>query len=357
MPTTFLLLGGSHPHSRGHLATLRLSPRVDRFWIWDPDLRVAMALGEEAGPKLAGVSADLRSLLSENAQFALVCRRNDENPETVIAALRAGKHVLSEKPMALTSAALRPVLEESIRAGVALGVYYPWRCHPAAQDLRGFVQHGLFGRLLALEARMVTSQVKFRDPSHWLFQRRYSGGGVLHWLGCHYFDLLRYLTGEEVTHVSALAGTLNGFPLDVEDTASVSMRWTSGAIGTLTAGYHLARSRGGYTGAAFDSYLAARGLEGSFRWAPTRKDEVVAVESVHPHWSCAPERELRYQLEPSDAYGGSYGMEFLHRFIDSATLGRPVPAGGEDALRMLEWVEAAYRSAESGKTVALAPSR
>ncbi|MCC2669075.1 MAG: dehydrogenase [Armatimonadetes bacterium] len=354
MPTTFVLLGCTHPHSRGHLATLRLSPRVDRFWIWDPDLRAAMALGEHAGPKLAGVSADLTSILREGSQFALVCRRNDENPATVIAALRAGKHVLSEKPMAITSEALRPVLDEALRAGVALGVYYPWRCHPAAQDLQALIRQGVLGRLLAMEARMVTSQVKFRDPEHWLFRRRYSGGGVLHWLGCHYFDLLRYLSGEEVTHVSALTGVLNGFPIEVEDTASVSMRWSSGAIGTLTAGYHLARSGGGYFGAAYDTYLAARGMEGSFRWAPTRANEVVAVESAHPSWSAAPERELRYQLEPSEAYGGRYGMEFLHRFIDSATSGRAVPAGGEDALRMLEWVEAVYRSAESGETVRLA---
>ncbi|MGV3722710.1 MAG: Gfo/Idh/MocA family protein [Actinomycetota bacterium] len=353
MAANFALLGCAHPHSRGHLATLRTSPEVDHFWLWDPDLAAAEKLAEQAGPKLAGVTGDLSLALREEVEFALVCRPNDENPETVVAAARAGKHVLSEKPMATAAANLRPVLEEVRAAGISLGVCYPWRRHPAARDLHALIGRGVLGRLLATEARMVTSQVKFRDPSHWLFSRDRGGGGILHWLGCHYFDLLRFLTGEEVAQVTALTGTLNGYPLEVEDTAAVAMRWSSGALGTLTAGYALPRSGSGYFGAAYDTYLAARGMDGNFRWSPTRADEVVQIESVHPDWAAAPERELRYHLEPSEAYGGSYGLEFMHAFIANARAGLPQGAGGEDALRVLEWVEAVYQSARTGSSVEL----
>lgn len=353
MAVTFALLGCAHPHSKGHLASLRISPEVEQIWLWDPDLAAAERLSAEAGPKLAGVTGELSSALREDVGFALVCRPNNENPEIVIAAARAGKHVLSEKPMATTAANLRPVLEEVRAAGVSLGVCYPWRRHPAARDLNAFIRQGVLGRLLATEARMVTSQVKFRDPSHWLFSRERGGGGILHWLGCHYFDLLRYLTGEEVTHVTALTGTLNGYSLEVEDTAAVAMRWSSGALGTFAAGYALPRSGAGYFGAAYDTYLAARGMDGNFRWTPTRADEVVQVESAHPDWAAAPERELRYRLEPSEAYGGSYGLEFLHAFIANARAGRPQVAGGADALRVLEWVEAVYQCAETGVSVEL----
>jgi predicted dehydrogenase len=356
MPATFALLGCTHPHSRGHLATLRLLPEVERIWLWDPDRAAAEKLAEEAGPKLAGVTDDLAVALREEVEFALVCRRNDETPDTVVAAARAGKHIMSEKPMATTAARLRPVLEEVAATGVTLGVCYPWRCHPAARDLSALVRGGLLGRLLATEARMVTSQVRYRDPSHWLFSREHGGGGILHWLGCHFLDLLRFLTGEEVTHVSALTGTLNGFPLEVEDTASVSMRWNSGAIGSFTAGYHLPRSTAGYSGAAYDTYLAARGLEGRFHWRPTHAEEAVYVESTHPDWATAPEREFRYRLEPTEAYGGAYGLEFVRHFIHAAREGRSPIAGGTDALRVLEWVEAAYLSARTQTTVPLTVS-
>jgi len=353
MQANFALLGCTHPHSRGHLATLRISPEIDRFWLWDPDRAAAEKLAEQAGPKLAGVTNDLSAALRDEVGFALVCRSNEVNPETVVAAARAGKHVLSEKPMATTAANLRPVLDEVRDAGVSLGVCYPWRRHPAARDLNALIGRGTLGRLLATEARMVTSQVKFRDPSHWLFSRERGGGGILHWLGCHYFDLLRYLTGEEVVQVTALTGTLNGFPLEVEDTAAVAMRWSSGALGTFSAGYHLPRSGSGYFGAAYDTYLAARGLDGNFRWSPTRADEVVHLESTHPEWAASPERELRYRIEPCEAYGGSYGLEFMHAFIHAARTGQPQIAGGIDALRVLEWVEAVYHSAQTGQTVSL----
>lgn len=347
------LLDCTHPHSRLHLGTLRVSPLVDRFWLWDPDLASAESLGRDAGPRLAGATNDLGRALSDEVEFALVCRRNDVNPETVLAAARAGKHVLSEKPMARSASEVRALLGEVSRTGVSLGVYYPWRCHPASRDLRGLFQAGVFGRLLAAEARMVTSQVRFRDPSHWLFSREYGGGGILHWLGCHYFDLLRFLIGEEVTSVSALTGTLNGAPIDVEDTAAVAMRFASGALGSFTAGYHLPRSTSGYSGAAYDTYLAARGMDGRFSWAPTRTEEALRLESVHPSFAAAPEREMRYRLEPSEAYCGSWGMELLHRFIDDARAGSPHVAGGQDALRVLEWVEAVYESAATGQAVAL----
>ena len=357
MAAVFALLGCTHPHSRMHLSSLRVSPEVDRVWLWDPDRAAAEALGEAAGAKLAGTTDDLDAALREEVEFALVCRSNEVNPETVAAAALSGKHVLSEKPMATTAAVLRPVLAEVSQAGVALGVCYPWRCHPASRDLRRMVEQGLLGRLIATEARMVTSQVRNRDPGHWLFTRSRGGGGILHWLGCHFLDLLRYLLHDEVTHVSALTGTLGGCDVEVEDTATVSMRWASGALGTFAAGYHLPRSSSGYSGAAYDTSLNARGVLGRFDWQPTRSEEEIRVESVHPEWAGAPERRYHYSLEESEAYGGRYGLEFLHAFIRNARDGQPQVAGGEDALRVLEWLEAVYRSAESGRGVEVGRSK
>jgi predicted dehydrogenase len=345
---TFALLGCTHPHSRMHLATLRLAPEVRRVILWDPEPAAAEALAPHAGVKFARATDDLPSALGEEVEFALVCRRNDETPDAIVAAARAGKHVLSEKPTATTAARLRPVLREVREAGVALGVCYPWRCHPAAVELRRLIGEGTLGLPLAVEARMVTSQVRFRDPGHWLFTRQHGGGGILHWLGCHFFDLLRFLLQDEVTEVRALAATLSGQPIEVEDTAAVAMRWRSGALGTFAAGYHLPRSAAGYSGASYDTYLAVRGLDGNFRWEPTRAEETVRVESVREDWAGAPEREFRYRLEPSEAYAGRYGLEFLRLFVANARAGVPQVAGGEDALRVLEWLDAVYEAAAGG---------
>ncbi len=353
MPTHFTLLGCTHPHSRGHLNTLRLSPQVDGFRLWDPDRAAAEKLAQDAGPKLLGVTDDLAAALGDAAEFVVVCRRNDESPETLIAAARAGKHIFSEKPMAVSAAALAPVLAEVRAAGVGLGVCYQWRGHPAALDLQARVREGILGDLMAVEARMVTSQVRFRDPSHWLFSRSRAGGGILHWLGCHWLDLIRFVSEDEITHVTALTGVRGGSDIEVEDTAAVALRFRSGALGTYTAGYHLPRSSAGYYGATYDTYLGLRGRLGYAAWAPTHADQPIRVESAAPAWAGAPVREFQYRQEPCEAYGGAHGLEFFHNFMADARAGREPLAGGADALKVLEWLDAVYESAATGSTVAL----
>ena len=354
-PVEFAVLGCSHPHARAHVGTLRSTPEVRRIHLWDPERSAAEALAPEAGEKLAVATDDLASLLTNDAiGFALVCRENDVNPETAIQAAEAGKHIFSEKPVARGVAELLPVLEAVRRAGVALGVCYQWRRHPASVELRRLRSAGVFGELMAVEARMVTSQVKFRNPEHWLFKRERAGGGILSWLGCHWLDLLRFILQDEVAAVSAMTGVRGGFPITVEDTAAVAMRWRSGALGTFHAGYHLPLSIPGYNAASYDGYLAVRGQQGNFWWDPTGSATVVHLESAHPDFLGAPKRELGYDIEPAKAYGGRYGLEFLREFIADALAGRPPRAGGEDALRVLQFCEAVQRSQETGRQVELA---
>jgi len=95
---------------------------------------------------------------------------------------------------------------------------------------------------------MVTSQVKSRNPKHWLFDRSISGGGILSWLGGHYIDLLCYVMDADIVSVSAVVDTLSGEDIDVEDVASLSFRFSNGALGRLQAGYQLSISGAGYMG-------------------------------------------------------------------------------------------------------------
>src|SRR5438067_213312 len=136
-PASFALLGCSHPHSRWHLATLRLLPEVAGIWLWDRDPEAARILEPDAGDHCRGVTADLSSLLErDDPEFVLIACRNDETPELVSRAARAGKHILCEKPMAVAPEALLPALEAVREAGITLGVHYPWRTHPISRDVR-----------------------------------------------------------------------------------------------------------------------------------------------------------------------------------------------------------------------------
>ena len=82
------------------------------------------------------------------------------------------------------------------------------------QDLKQFIDQGVFGAPLSLESRLVTTQVRpgSRDPSHFMFTAANDteGGGVLHMLGGHYLELMRHLLQCEVKTVQALAGAAGG---------------------------------------------------------------------------------------------------------------------------------------------------
>ena len=140
----------------------------------------------------------------------------------------------------------------------------------------------------------------------------------------------------------------------MEDTATLALRFASGALGTFHAGYLLPRSKAGYQGASYDTQIAVRGTEGRFNWEPMAAEPVARLESVVPQWVGAPQREIRYSMEPCDAYGGRFGLELVREFIQAARAGVTPPATGEDALRVLQLVAAAYESAATGRRVAVA---
>lgn len=368
-------LGVTHPHSAPHLRTLELLDEVVAVVPWDEDESAVERLRNDAHPKLETAGSTFEQIMErKDVPIVVSLATNDRNPDWVVRAAKAGKHILTEKPVAASSGDLAPVLDAVRGAGVRLGVYYTWRSNPIVNDLRAMIEQGVIGKLLSVEGRMVTSQVRFRDPAHWLFQKRISGGGILSWLACHWIDAIRYITKEEVTAVSAMVDTLNGQPIDVEDTAGMLMRLGSGAIATLHAGYLLPISPAGYLSGSYDTYLSFRGLEGNITWYPTEEDRPVVVESTSEIWRSTPRRELKYVVAETDAYGGQYGQDFVGQFIASAMRGDPPvsmasmadsaspasmpgPAGpaddGENALRVLRIIEAAYQSSETGRMVSL----
>ena len=346
------LLGVTHPHALAHLRTLELLDEVESVAVWDEDDAVVDRLINENREKVETTTDTLEHLLNRADVPIVYCLgANNRNADLIIRAAAAGKHIITEKPVAENTREIERAVAAVRRAGVHMEVCYTWRFNPVARDIRSMIQNGVLGKLMSVEARMVTSQVHFRDPSHWLFNKSVAGGGILSWLGCHWIDLVRYITDDEVETVSAITDTLNGASIDVEDTAAVVMQMKSRALATLHAGYLLPQSDSGYMNASYDTYLSFRGLSGNISWYPTEPEKSVIVESVAPAWHNAPRRELRYYTAETEAYGGRYGQDFVRHFIRSAMRKDPAPANGENALRVMQIIEAAYESSGTGRTV------
>jgi len=354
MGITVAMVGLTHPHSAAHLRTLHALDVVDEVLLYDPDAEAReRAIAE--WPKAQRGYADLEALLNRvDVPIVFVATANDVAPAIVMEAAKAGKHILCEKPCARSAKDMEPVLETLQQTGARFAVCYVWRANPGVVEMRDLVARGAIGSLTSVELRMITTQVRMRDPSHWLFRRNVAGGGILSWLGCHWLDLLRYVSQEEVVAVSALLGTLSGENIDVEDVASVSLQLSGGALGSLHAGYVLASGRLGYEKAGYDMAVIFRGTAGTLRLDGERGAQIVTLESQARGWRTAPRQVFRYTLPDVPAYGGAHGLAFVEQFI-SAALNKDgeIPASAEDAMQVLRILDAIYRSAESERVVRL----
>ncbi len=351
-PVRVGLFGVTHPHSIAHLKTLQVSSLVSGIVLFDDDANAVAQVAEDFGDKIEATYSDLSQLLrTENFSIGIADFETHRNADLCLRLIDQGVHILSEKPIAINSEKLEQVVTAAAAANLRLGVMYQNRLHPTAVEARRLVGQGMIGRPTGCEARLITSQVRFRNPEHWLFDREKSGGGMLSWLACHTIDLLTYVLSDDITEVSAITDTLSGEDIDVEDVASVSFRFRSGLIGSIQAGYQLSMSRQGYMGPNYEGYIGFRGTQGRLFWIPFGGAPTLHAESIHPRWQGAPVRTIDFELPDLDCYGGSYGLQFLEAFLRSTRGEGEPPASGQDALKMARIIEAAYESSESGMRV------
>ena len=352
-PVSAALLGVEHPHSLAHLRTLQQLPEVTRIYLWDESEEALARVSKELPDKVAGTFTNLDELLAlPDLYFVIASVRNEIGKDVFTRAFEAGKHVMAEKPVGRNAAETMAVLAASKKARRNLGVCYQNRSNAVIQEAKRIVAAGALGPLMTVEMRMITTAVRFRKPESWMFSKEKAGGGMLTWLGCHYIDLMRYMTGDEIISVQAEVATRSGENVDVEDVAVLSMRLKSGAIASLHVGYILALAGSGYHNpAGYDTYIGLNGRQGRIHWSAPGSPSELKAESVHPDWAGAPQWSSQYVAGASPAYGGKAGEAFIRDFIQASQEGRPAWTTGEDALMVARIVDAAYESSATGKRV------
>jgi 1,5-anhydro-D-fructose reductase (1,5-anhydro-D-mannitol-forming) len=155
-------------------------------------------------------------------------------PQT-IQALRAGKHVLCEKPMAMNEEEARTMVEAAERGGKLFGVAYYRRCYPKIQRAKELIAAGAIGKPVYAE---LTNHMWFDGSGHrgWLFDPAKSGGGPLFDIASHRIDVLNFLFGQPV-HVSGqLSNVVHHYA--VEDNATVMIEYETGVRGVVDVRWH-----------------------------------------------------------------------------------------------------------------------
>ena len=341
-----------NPHSLMHARTLEALPEVDAVHLCRLG-RGNMEEVEKQTAKTATRTDRLDELLRRDVDALMVSVRNDECPPILDAAVDAGKPALFEKPGALTAGRLQSIADAARKKNLTMGTVLTFRNDPVILDVKRAIRDGALGDVMAVESRQVTSQVRYRDPTFWLFDKAKAGSGILSWLGCHHIDALCYLLDSRIESVAAMLDTKNPFPIDVEDTACLLMKFSNGVIGTMHAGYHLVGSSAGYSGAAYDAFLAVRGTDGSAR-IPLSERGGYSVNSIADGWAAGGERHHAFTLPESPAYGGVAGEEFVRQFLIASRDGSPALAPIESIVHVLHVIEAAIEASASSRTVDVA---
>jgi predicted dehydrogenase len=162
---------------------------------------------------------------------------NADHYEQVLAAARAGKHILSDKPLAMNSKQAEEMVAVCKENNVQLSVNYVYRFHPLIEKSRELIENQTIGKLLSVNANFNTN---LPPDDNFRFHKDLSGGGVMRDLGTHMIDLLRFLNGE-VEPISCVMDNLL-YRIEVEDFATALLRFTNGGYATFNVSSNAARA-------------------------------------------------------------------------------------------------------------------
>lgn len=259
-----------------------------------------------------------------------------------IAAVKQGLHVLTEKPIDVSTSRADELIDAAEQAGVKLGVIFQDRMKPHIRQLKDWMNRGLLGKPLLVDAR-----VKWYRPSEYYANSRWrgtvalDGGGALINQGIHTIDLLLWLLGD-VSRVQACVATLL-HPIESEDTATALLEFTSGAIGV----FHT-------TTAAYPGYPRRVEISGTEGTVLLEHDRIIAVDlrNVPPEGAKFAERDEN-QSGSSAVVNDSRGHQAVIEDFLCAIQRNTTPAcDGREGRRSLALVEAIYNAARNPQRIA-----
>ncbi|HET7026372.1 MAG TPA: Gfo/Idh/MocA family oxidoreductase [Candidatus Limnocylindrales bacterium] len=297
----------------------------------------------------AAVLPTLDTLLADSRVEAVyVALPHDLLAPVAEATLRAGRHVLVEKPVALEPAGIRVLAALAHERGLALGAMFELRYSGAAILARRLVRDGAIGSVRQVRIRTLIdkrpgywdSGVTGRATDGWRGRRDRAGGGVVLMNSIHQLDLVAAMTGDRIVRMSGeIASTTEG--VEVEDAAVGTFRLAGGALGSLAAAAHSPGSREDER-IEIDGSLGRLDLPDPYAGGPARLYVRRGWRGLEPgSWHDV-------EPPPADPFG-----DLLTAFARAVRRGDPAPVGAAEAEAALAAVRALYRSAETGRAVAI----
>ncbi len=294
--------------------------------------------------------ANLNQLLADPAvDVVTIGTPSGAHLEPALAAARAGKHVIVEKPLEITLRRCDRIIRECEKAGVVHSTIFPSRFHYSSRELKRAIDAGRFGRLTVGDAIVKWYRTQeYYDSGAWRGTWELDGGGALMNQAIHNVDLLCWLMGP-VAEIRAQTAMLAHKRIDVEDVAVATLQFENGALGIIEA-----------STAIYPGYLKRLEIHGSDGSAVMEEEDLIK-------WDFAKKarRDATIHRQMSQQKSGGGGAS------DPAAIGyhghtrqfqdvlRAIKKGtsplidGHEGRRSVEVILAIYKAAETGRAVSL----
>lgn len=311
-----------------HLPTLQQLPGVVIRSVCDVDQTKAEALANRFGIERVCSSED-EAFADEETDGVILCAPSYLHEPHAIAALEAGKHVLVEKPLALSAEGAERVVDAAERLDRTIMVAMNNRYRPDVAGLKPFLSGGELGEVFFLKGGALNRKVRVVRPT-WRHRRRTAGGGALMDLGVQTIDLCMWLMDyPKVRRV--VAHTHPGENMEVEDSASVTLVLESGAIIGIEVTWSLLAQRDRH-------YVQVLATQGSAALPPLAVTKEV-------------EQGLLDVTPPVTTGGNLFTAAYRQQLRDfvATSRGAREQIMPREQVRLMRLVELAYRSASEGR--------
>ncbi len=340
--------------SCSHMDGYTNNPDVELYALCDINKERVEEKAKRYGVPLERTYTDKDEMLKAHPELDMVsvCTWNSAHAECTIAALKAGKHVLCEKPMAMNAKEAMEMKKAAEEAGKLLMIGFVRRHGNDCKLVKEYVDSGFFGDIYYAKTTYIRRN---GNPGGWFGDKARSGGGPLIDLGVHVIDFVRYLKGnpKAVSVYGATFQKLFNRPdikdgkgynaqgvsssdvCDVEDMATALVRFDDDSVLSVEASFSLnCKPKGD---------IELFGTKAGAKLDP----EVHLYSDIEGHLV-----DIDFEKSTALSFGGLFQNEIDH-YVDCVKNGTPCIAPAEDGVELMRILDAIYESAKTGHEVAI----
>ena len=322
-----------------HIPEYAANPHTEVYGFYDINLARAEELAEKYNGK---AYASYEELLADPAIEAVsVCAANHVHAEITVAALKAGKHVLCEKPMAVTLEECEAMVAAARESGKYLMIGQNQRLAKAHAKAKELIEQGAIGKVLTFRTIFGHGgpETWSIDPGSnvWFFDKTKAAMGAMADLGIHKTDMIQYVLGSKIVKTQAVLSTLDkkdatGNLIGVDDNAICIYQMENGIIGTMTASWTYY--------AAEDNTTVIYGTKGELR---LYDDPKYSVQQIN-----ADGTRIDYQIDQIQTNDNQTASGIIDLFVDCLVEKKEPEISGENVLHAMKAVFASIESSAKG---------